>query len=195
MHAGFTTPLRSVSARPRPNRRVVTRASQDDGARPGGSASSPNRRANQKGASSPVRERSVSRAHGGTVPSAGARGDAHAKAPRLASVRDAAWSSVATGVTYGDGEARLSRAQLRAGLRARKALKKRGALVPSASKKPGVFVVARARARQTTTARARVSDHETALGEAVSVSGARSRRAATRLRLMHMNRRTCRDGG
>ena len=140
MHAGFTTPLRSVSARPRPNRRVVTRASQDDGARPGGSASSPNRRANQKGASSPVRERSVSRAHGGTVPSAGARGDAHAKAPRLASVRDAAWSSVATGVTYGDGETRLSRAQLRAGLRARKALvKKRGALVPSASKTPPVF--------------------------------------------------------
>ena len=46
MHAGFTTPLRSVSARPRPNRRVVTRASQDDCARPGGSASSPNRRAN-----------------------------------------------------------------------------------------------------------------------------------------------------
>ena len=31
----------------------------------------------------------------------------------LASVRDAAWSSVATGVTYGDGETRLSRAQLR----------------------------------------------------------------------------------
>ena len=142
MHAGFTTPLRSVSARPRPNRRVVTRASQDDCARPGGSASSPNRRANQKGASSPVRERSVSRAHGGTVPSAGARGDAHAKAPRLASVRDAAWSSVATGVTYGDGETRLSRAQLRAGLRARKALReKRGALVPSASKTKtgGVF--------------------------------------------------------
>lgn len=142
MHAGFTTPLRSVSARPRPNRRVVTRASQDDCARPGGSASSPNRRANQKGASSPVRERSVSRAHGGTVPSAGARSDAHAKAPRLASVRDAAWSSVATGVTYGDGETRLSRAQLRAGLRARKALReKRGALVPSASKTKtgGVF--------------------------------------------------------
>ena len=142
MHAGFTTPLRSVSARPRLNRRVVTRASQDDCARPGGSASSPNRRANQKGASSPVRERSVSRAHGGTVPSAGARGDAHAKAPRLASVRDAAWSSVATGVTYGDGETRLSRAQLRAGLRARKALReKRGALVPSASKTKtgGVF--------------------------------------------------------
>lgn len=82
----------------------------------------------------------MSRAHGGTVPSAGARGDAHAKAPRLASVRDAAWSSVATGVTYGDGETRLSRAQLRAGLRARKALvKKRGALVPSASKTPPVF--------------------------------------------------------
>ena len=32
----------------------------------------------------------------------------------MASVRDAAWSSVATGVTYGDGETRLSRAQLRA---------------------------------------------------------------------------------
>ena len=58
----------------------------------------------------------------------------------MASVRDAAWSSVATGVTYGDGETRLSRAQLRAGLRARKALvKKRGALVPSASKTPPVF--------------------------------------------------------
>ena len=119
----------------------------------------------------------MSRGNGGTAPSAGARGDAHSKPPRLASVCGAAWSSVATGVTYGDGETRLSRAQLRAGLRARKALKKRGALVPSASKKPGVFVVARARARQTTTARARVSDHETALGEAVSVSGARSRRA------------------
>ena len=81
----------------------------------------------------------MSRGNGGTVPSAGARGDAHAEPSRLASVCGAAWSSVATGVTYGDGQARLSRAQLRAGLRARKALKKRGALVPSASKKPSVF--------------------------------------------------------
>ena len=74
------------------------------------------------------------------VPSAGARGDAHAKPPRLASVRNAAWSSVAAGVSYGDRQARLSRAQLRAGLRARKALKKRGEIVaPSASRKGGVF--------------------------------------------------------
>lgn len=74
------------------------------------------------------------------VPSAGARGDAHAKPPRLASVRNAAWSSVAAGVSYGDGRTRLSRAQLRAGLRARKALKKRGEIAaPSASRKGGVF--------------------------------------------------------
>ena len=141
MHAGFATAPRSVSARPRSDRRVVTRASQDDSARPGGSASSPNRRANhQSRASSPVRERSVSSGTGALVPSAGARGDAHAKPPRLASVRNAAWSSVAAGVSYGDRRARLSRAQLRAGLRARKALKKRGEIVaPSASRKGGVF--------------------------------------------------------
>ena len=77
---------------------------------------------------------------GALVPSAGARGDAHAKPPRLASVRNAAWSSVAAGVSYGDRQARLSRAQLRAGLRARKALKKRGEIVaPSAFRKGGVF--------------------------------------------------------
>ena len=77
---------------------------------------------------------------GALVPSAGARGDAHAKPPRLASVRNAAWSSVAAGVSYGDGRTRLSRAQLRAGLRARKALKKRGEIAaPSASRKGGVF--------------------------------------------------------
>ena len=141
MHAGFATAPRSVSARPRSDRRVVTRASQDDSARPGGSASSPNRRAkHQSRASSPVRERSVSSGTGALVPSAGARGDAHAKPPRLASVRNAAWSSVAAGVSYGDRRARLSRAQLRAGLRARKALKKRGEIVaPSASRKGGVF--------------------------------------------------------
>ena len=113
------------------------------------------------------------------MPSAGARGDAHAKAPRLASVRDAAWSSVATGVTYGDGETRLSRAQLRAGLRARKALvKKRGALVPSASKTGGVFARDAADVDVATTSRRRRAQTFDPANNAVVKRGGETRDAS-----------------
>ena len=140
-HAMPTLGLRHVPVARPTCRRVVTRASGDDSRNLESrrDRGSPNR--HQKRQSSPLRERSSvirGTVPNTTVPSAGGQGkNTHTpqRVPPIASMANTSYSSVATQVTYGNGETRtrLSRAELRKGLRARKKLRK--SVTPSAVQK------------------------------------------------------------